>query len=118
MALGAALLPLWPRVEFRGVERVPPPPAPSAPRLQHLWGHISNVWRCRVCLQGSLSQSKPSPEGRRGRPGLVPAVLDRCYSSGAQVKKLGQLCLPPTITGQRNWRKVQKGCHPDKPLVA
>eukprot|EP00959_Pyramimonas_sp_CCMP1952_P235662 4924947-Pyramimonas_sp.AAC.1 len=39
----------------------------------------------------------------------------RCYSSGAQVKKLGQSCLPPTLTGHRNWRNIQKGCHPDKP---
>eukprot|EP00959_Pyramimonas_sp_CCMP1952_P252504 5275816-Pyramimonas_sp.AAC.1 len=42
MSLGAALLPLWPRVEFLGVERVPRPPAPAVHRLQHQWELISS----------------------------------------------------------------------------
>eukprot|EP00959_Pyramimonas_sp_CCMP1952_P392717 8228865-Pyramimonas_sp.AAC.1 len=138
MSLGAALLPLWPRVEFLGVERVPRPPAPAVHRLQHQWELISSVWRCRVCLLGSLSKCQPEPGGCRGHSRLDSAVLDRLghkvialacsddsflftclhcrsYSSGAQVKKLGQVCQPPTVTGHKNWRNIQKGSHPDKP---
>ena len=36
------------------------------------------------------------------------------YSSGAQVKGLGAACKPPTITGNRNWKKISAGKHPDR----
>eukprot|EP00959_Pyramimonas_sp_CCMP1952_P176650 3692143-Pyramimonas_sp.AAC.1 len=46
---GAALLPLWPKVEFRGLERVQPPKPPRPPSLvlEHDWERQGCFWRCR-----------------------------------------------------------------------
>eukprot|EP00959_Pyramimonas_sp_CCMP1952_P053993 1129316-Pyramimonas_sp.AAC.1 len=58
---GAALLPLWPKVEFRGLVRVQPPKPPSSSRLtlEHDWERQGSFWRCRVCLRGSRASSWP-----------------------------------------------------------
>ena len=78
MDLAAAVLPLFPRVEFRGLERVPPPPPPSQEqRVPHRWKHMSGFWRCRVCLRGSASLSCPVEGSCRGHSRLDSVVLDR-----------------------------------------
>eukprot|EP00959_Pyramimonas_sp_CCMP1952_P396551 8308529-Pyramimonas_sp.AAC.1 len=58
---GAELLPLWPKLEFRGLLRFPPPPGSKAPLLElvHDWSQQGSSWRCRVCLRGSRAKSKP-----------------------------------------------------------
>merc|ERR1712194_47146 len=105
------------------------------------WVWMSRYWRCKVCLKGSASPSFPVEGSCRGHSRLDSVVLDRLqhkvfarecddnshmfvcircrfYSSGAQVCGLGRLCQKPTVTGKKNWSKLKKGKHPDKPDVS
>ena len=138
---GAELVPLWPKVEFRGLERVQPPRAPKDDQLyvECDWARMGSSWRCRVCLRGSRATSKPigGPECS-GRSRLDQGVLDalghsviafpcsdnsflflrmscKFYSSGGMVLGLGRKCATkPTECGRKDMRKLRKGQHPDK----
>eukprot|EP00959_Pyramimonas_sp_CCMP1952_P329479 6897894-Pyramimonas_sp.AAC.1 len=76
--VAAAVLPFFPRVEFLGLERVPPPPSSSTPqRGFNLWQWKSNFWRCAVCLRRVVSPDRPAGGAYRGHSRLDSVVLDR-----------------------------------------
>ena len=138
---GAVLLPRWPRLEFRGTARSKPTPIDRTPLLTvgHSWSKVGTFWQCRVCLLGSRAKCPPSGDCP-GQSRLDQGVLlelghkvlafpcsngshlfvclhCKFYSSGAQVKKLGQPCGKPTVTSIRNMRRLKQGRHPDNDQV-
>ena len=74
---GAELLPCWPKIEFRGTERNKPVPVAGLEGRKHRWEVISGVWRCRVCLRGSMAETPPPEGGCSGRSRLDADALSR-----------------------------------------
>ena len=94
---GAEFLPLWPKLEFRGVECLPPPPPSDVPSLEriHTWEQMGSHWRRRACPRGSRAKPKPIGGSCPGSSRLDQVVLKglghkvltfRCSDRSAEVR--------------------------------